>query len=447
MSGDIRAEYLAKLVSAADAAKMVSSGDRVFYSEFGLFPELLDAALAARAEELEDVDIRSVYFSRVPKVVDADPDQRHFILNDYYFGPVSRRLHDENLCFHVPMTYHQGPRVLKKYQNADITFLTVSPMDSRGYFNYGMANSGTGASISKSKKIIVEVNEHVPYCLGGNQESIHISRIDHIVEGPHGALPEVVLPDANEADERIADYLIDELEDGCCITFNITGLHNALGRRIAASDLKDLGIHTEILVDFCMDLDRSGRVTGARKNIDRYKMSYTFAIGTRNLYDYLHQNATCASYPVNYISDPRIIAMNDRVFATYKAIEMDLFSQASSESVGVHQKGGTGGQLDFVFGAFASHGGKGIICLNSTHTDAEGNRRSTIVPTLTPGTIVTVPRSIVHYVATEYGIAQLKGQPTWQRAELLIGIAHPDFRDELIKQADEMKIWRRSNRI
>ncbi len=447
MGDDFRQEYQKKLVSPDEAVRTVKSGDKVFYSEFGLFPEALDEALAKRANELYDVDVRSVYFTRTPRLVEVDPNQEHFILNDYYFGPVSRRLHDENLCFYVPNTYHQGPRVLKKYQEADVAFITVSPMDSRGYFNFGIANSATGASVSKSKKVVVEVNTNVPYCLGGNQESIHISRVDQIVEGRNSPLPELDLPAPSDVDNRIADVLVNELVDGAVINFGITGLHNALGRRIAESDLKDLGIHTELLVEYCMALDRSGRVTGARKNIDKYKMTYTFAIGTRKFYDYLHQNATCASYPVNYISDPRIIAMNDRVFSAYKAIEVDLFSQVSSESIGVDQKSGTGGQLDFIFGAFGSHGGKGVVCLNSTFTDRDGNMHSTIVPTLRPGTIVTVPRSIVQYVATEYGIVQLKGEPTWKRAELLISIAHPDFRDDLIRRAGELKIWKKSNRI
>lgn len=446
MSEEFKSKYQEKLTSAAEAVQMVKSGDRVLYSEFGLFPEVLDEALAKRAAELRDVDVRSVYFTRVPKIVEADPGQEHFILNDYYFGPVSRKLGEENLCFYIPNTYHQGPRVLKKYQEADVSFITVSPMDAQGFFNFGIANSGTGASISKAKIIIVEVNENVPYCLGGNQESIHISRVDKIVEGNNSPLPDIALPEPTEADNKIADLLMRELEDGCCINFGITGLHNAFGRRIAESGIKDLGIHTELLVEYCMDLNRSGAVTGARKNIDKYKMTYTFAIGTKKLYDYLHQNASCASYPVNYISDPRVIAMNDKVFATYKALEMDIFGQVSSETIGTVQKSGSGGQLDFIMGAFNSHGGKGVVCLPSTFTDREGVLHSTITPTMRVGSIVTVPRSLVQYVATEYGVVQLKSKSTWERAELLVGIAHPDFRDGLIRAADEMNIWVKSNK-
>jgi len=169
-------------------------------------------------------------------------------------------------------------------------------------------------------------------------------------------------------------------------------------------------------------------------------------MGTKRLYDYLDNNPAFASYPVNYTNDPKIMALNRKVVAINNAIEVDLFSQVSSESVGPMQITGSGGQLDFIFGAFASHGGKGIIGISSTFTDKAGKVHSRIVPTLSPGTIVTVPRSIVQYVATEYGIVQLKGKSTWERAEALISIAHPMYRDELIRQAEEMKIWSNVNR-
>ena len=172
---------------------------------------------------------------------------------------------------------------------------------------------------------------------------------------------------------------------------------------IAESDLKDLGVHTEMLVDSMVDLYNEGKITGNQKTIDRFKMVYTFAMGTKKLYDFLHNNPACASYPVNYTNDPRVIGVNTKVVAINNAIEIDLFSQVCSESAGTAQISGTGGQFDFIFGAFNSRRGKGIIGINSTFTDKAGKVHSRIVPTLQPGSIVTVPRSIVQYVATEYG--------------------------------------------
>ena len=438
---DIYAEYKEKLISADEAASYVKSGDNIFYSEFVLFPEVLDEALSRKIHLLNNIDLRSVCFTRMPKIVEADPKREHVIMNDWHFGTVSRRLHDMNMCNYIPFSYHQGPRTIRKYLNFDVAFITVAEMDKNGYFNFGLSNSLTGAVLSKSKKIILEVNKSVPYCYGGNRESIHISNVDYIVEGNNTPLAEVKSAPPKEVDRRIAEHIMKEIEDGSCLQLGIGGLPNLIGEMIAQSDLKDLGIHTEMLVDSCVDLYNAGRITGRKKSVDHFKMSYTFAMGTKKLYDFLDRNPTCASYPVNYINDPRIISLNNKVVAINNAIEVDLYGQVCSESVGHEQKSGTGGQLDFIFGAFMSKGGKGIISLSSTYKDKDGKLHSRIVPTVEPGSVVTVPRSIVQYVATEYGIVQLKGKSTWERAEALVSIAHPEFREELISQADKMKIW------
>jgi len=196
-----------------------------------------------------------------------------------------------------------------------------------------------------------------------------------------------------------------------------------------------------------VDMYESGKISGRRKAIDKGKMVYTFAMGSKKLYDFLDNNPVCAAYPVSYTNDPRIISVNDKVIGINNAIEVDLYSQVSSESSGSRHITGTGGQLDFILGAFQSRGGKGLICISSTFADKEGNLQSRIVPTLAPGTIVTCPRSIVHYIVTENGIAQMKGKSTWERAEALIEIAHPQFKDQLIKDAQKLNIWRRSSKL
>jgi acyl-CoA hydrolase len=220
-----------------------------------------------------------------------------------------------------------------------------------------------------------------------------------------------------------------------------------VGAMIAQSDLKDLGVHTEMLADSYVDMYEAGRITGRRKSIDREKMVYTFAMGSQKLYDFLDNNPVAAIFPASYTNDPCVIGRNQKVVAINNAIEIDLFTQVASEASGARQISGTGGQLDFILGAYKSEGGKGLICVNSTYKKKDGTLASRIVPTLSPGTIVTCPRSLVHYVVTEFGCAQMKAKSTWQRAEALINITHPDFRDQLILQADALGIWRRSNKV
>jgi butyryl-CoA:acetate CoA-transferase len=436
-----RAKYQEKLRTAEEVARMIKSGDEIFFSEFVLRPEAFDEALADRAEELKDVKIEGVCLTKVPRFIEADPKRQHFIYNDWHFSGVSRKLYQQGLCSYVPFTYHQGPRVIRKYKTYDYVVVSARPMDGQGYFNYGMSNSLTSAAITKAKAVVVEINENMPHCLGGNQESVHVSRVDYIIEGHNQPIMELPPSEPSETDAQIAQNIMQEIEDGACLQLGIGGLPNVIGSMIADSDLQDLGIHTEMLVDSMVDLYDVGKITGNQKTMDRFKMVYTFAMGTKKLYEFLHNNPACASYPVNYTNNPRVIAANDKVVAINNAIEVDLFSQVCSESVGTAQISGTGGQFDFIFGAFNSRGGKGIIGLSSTYKDKDGAVHSRIVPTLQPGSIVTVPRSCVQYIATEFGIVQLKGKSTWERAEALIGIAHPMFRDELTKQARDMRIW------
>jgi butyryl-CoA:acetate CoA-transferase len=436
-----RKQYREKLCSADEVAGMVKSGDKIFFSEFALMPEYLDEALARRTQELHDVTIEAFSMVNVPKCIEADPQREHFIYHDWHFSAMGRKLYKEGLCSYVPFTYHQGPRIVRKYKEFDYVFVNARPMDDQGYFNFGLCNSITSAVITKAKHVVIEVNEQMPHCLGGNQESVHVSRVDYVVEGKNNPIREIQPAVASEIDVKVAEQIMKEIEDGSCLQLGIGGLPNAVGAMIADSSLKDLGVHTEMFVDSMVDLYEKGKITGNQKTIDRFKMVYTFAMGTKKLYDFLDNNPACASYPVNYTNSAKIIELNSKVIAINNAIEIDLFSQVCSESVGTTQISGTGGQLDFIFGAFNSHGGKGIIAISSTFTDKGGHVHSRIVPTLRPGSIVTVPRSIVQYVATEYGVVQLKGKSTWERAQALISIAHPMYRDELTKQAREMRIW------
>lgn len=446
MGSPYQLEYREKLRSADEAVKIVKSGDWVEYGEFVMQPKDCDAALARRKDELTDVKVRVVCCTMIPEIVKADPTREHFIFNDWHFSGFSRALHGMNLCNYIPVNYHEAQKLVE-FVNIDVAFVLTAPMDKNGYFNLGTSNSITSYVIEKAKKVVVEVNTSVPVCLGGCNESVHISQVDYIVESISSP-PLLNLPDIpiSEVDKKVAAVVLNEMQDGACIQLGIGAMPNAIGAMIAQSDLKDLGVHTEMLVDSYVDMYNAGRITGTKKAIDKGKIVYTFAMGTNKLYDFLNNNPACASYPVSYTNDPFNIARNDNVFAINNAMEVDLFSQVASESNGPRQITGTGGQLDFIFASFRSRGGKGFICLSSTLIKKDGSRISRIRPVLSPGTIVTIPRSLTYYVATEYGIACLKTLSTWQRAEALINIAHPDFRDELIKEADAMKIWIKSNK-
>ena len=251
---------------------------------------------------------------------------------------------------------------------------------------------------------------------------------------------------ATDVDKAVAKLIVEEIPNGACLQLGIGGMPNAVGSLIAESDLKDLGVHTEMYVDAFVDIANAGKITGARKNIDKGRQVYAFGAGTKKLYDYLNKNPECMSAPVDYTNDVRTIASLDNFMSINNAVDLDLFGQVNAESAGIKHISGAGGQLDFVLGAYLSKGGKSFICCSSTFTTKDGQLKSRILPTLDNGSIVTDTRANTHYVVTEYGKVNLKGLSAWQRTEALISIAHPQFRDELIKEAEKMHIWRRSNK-
>jgi len=445
---DYKSEYGRKFVSADDAVKVVKSGDVVHYGEFMMNSHVLDAALAKRKDELEAVKIRTVTCPFPPQTVVNDPERKHFIYNDWHFSGASRKLHDKNLCNYISLTYHEGPSFYDRgYVPVDVALIKVTPPDQHGYVNLGTSNSITHAFCDQAKIVIAEVNESVPRCLGGSRETLHVSEIDYFVQGDNRPLINLPETPVSDVDRKIAGLVMEQIEDGACLQLGIGAMPNVVGSLIAQSDLKDLGVHTEMLVDSFVDMYEAGRVTGLRKQLDKGKMAYTFAMGTKKLYDFLDNNPICASYPVSYTNDPDIICLQDNMICINNAIEVDLYGQVASESSGIRQISGTGGQLDFIYGSYKSKGGKGLICLTSTYNDKDGNLKSRIMPILTPGAIVTVPRSMNFYVITEYGVAMLKAKSSWERAEALINIAHPDLRDELIKEADANNIWVKTNKI
>ena len=358
-----------------------------------------------------------------------------------------RRLINTGVAFYGPMRYSELPRFYR--ENVDpieVAMFQVTPMNEHGWFNFGLETSHLKAMCERAKTIIVEVNENLPYCIGGSESNIHISEVDMIVEGENP--PVALLPggDASEVDETVAKLIVEEIPDNACLQLGIGGMPNAIGSLIAKSDLKGLGVHTEMYVDGFVDIANEGKITCANKSLDKGLQVYAFAAGTKKMYDYLNNNPACFAAPVNYTNDVRVISQLDKFMSINNAVDIDLFGQVSSESAGLKHISGAGGQLDFVMGAYLSKGGKSFICCSSAIKNKDGKLQSRILPTLTPGSVVTDTRANAHYIVTEYGKINLKGMNTWQRAAAIISIAHPDFREELIASAEKMQIWRQSNK-
>ncbi|MBP8819239.1 MAG: butyryl-CoA:acetate CoA-transferase [Syntrophomonadaceae bacterium] len=440
-------EYKKKLVTADEAVKVIKSGDWVEYA-FGVAgANELDAALARRIDELWDVKIRCDIGAWPHYTNEADPTGEHFYWNSWHCGGLDRKYYNQGVLSYIPMKFHECPMMTRKDADPTNVFMaTVSPMDKHGYFSFGAGCPSAWAAIEKAQYVLLEVNTNMPRVLGGNQESIHISQVDYVVESSNMPLPTIPDVAPSETEQKIAEHIIARLYNGNCIQLGIGGIPNAMGAMIAASDLKDLGVHTEMYVDAYVKMTKAGKVTGACKSVDKYKQVFSFAMGTKELYDFIDDNPGIISYSVDYTNSPIVVAGIDDFVSINACIEADLFGQVCSESVGPRHISGTGGQLDFVEGAYKSKNGQSFICMTSTFEGKNGTV-SRIKPILTPGAIVTSPRTATHMIATEYGIADMKGKSTWERAEALINIAHPKFRDELIKEADQMKIWRKSNKI
>jgi acyl-CoA hydrolase len=410
-----------------------------------MFPETLDRALSQRANNLTGVKVKTSTAMHTAKIAECDPNQDSFIYNSSFFSRHDRHLGDRGLAHYIPGNFHEEVSFLKQAHTAhpNVAMVKTAPMDEKGNFNFGPSATFTLATCECADTVIIETNENVPVCLGGKNESIHISRVDLVVESDDPLL--ATIPDiaVTDTDRKIARFILEELSDGCCLQLGIGGTSNAVGSMIADSDLKDLGFHSEMMNDSFLTLFEKGRINGSKKNIDKNRHVYTFAMGSERLYRFLDKNPSCAAYSVDYTNDYQVIAKNDNAISINNALQVDLYGQICSESQGTRHISGTGGQLDFIIGATKSKGGKAFICLHSTRK-RNGKLVSNIVGNVQG--IVTVPRSMAFYVVTEYGLVNLKGKTTWERAEMLISIAHPMFHQELIDQARQSGLFSRANK-
>lgn len=444
---DLASEYKKKLITADQAAAMVKTGDKLHFGlGCGAIVDI-DKAIARRADELKDITVISTVAIREKpfETYLATTSNEQVRFASAHFNVHDRKMNRDGRCWYIPMMFCELPFLWVNNNNEiDIAMFQVAPMDSHGNFNLGPQVADMWGVIKSAKKIIVEVNENMPIA-HGYQTQLNLYGIDYVVEGSNTPLAELPAKEPSEIDKAIASHIVPKIKSHSTLQLGIGSLPLCIGKMLADSDQRNINAHTEMFTDAYVDLFAAGKLTG-NKPIDKSKAVYTFAGGTKRLYDFIDDNPICCNAPVDYVNNIATIAQIDNFVSINSCIQVDLYGQVCSESAGYQQISGTGGQLDFVLGAYQSNGGQSFLCTPSTRVGKDGQLESLISPVLPPGAIVTTPRMATNFIVTEYGAADLKGKTTWERAERLISIAHPDFRDKLIKDAEKMGIWKKSSK-
>lgn len=425
--------YDAKLTTPEKAVASISNGSKIIHGMASAEPPALLGAIAERlrAGDLKGIEMYTLLPWRHAAETYLAPELSDCVTAFTWFvSPADRKFVRVGLDYYIPNLFHQLPRLIRDFMEVDVAVTTVSPMDKNGFFTFGTVNDYISTAARCCKALIVEVNSDMPRVFGDSL--LHVSDVDAIVENNAVLLEAGIAVPKPEAD-IIGRIVAAEVPDGATIQVGIGGIPTAVCGYLG--DRKDLGIHSELFNPALMQLIRKGVATGRHKSLNPRKHVFTNALGDRELYDFIHDNPSCESYPVSYVNDPANIARQDNFISINAAIEVDLLGQCNSETLDGVQYSGTGGQLDFVRGAFNARGGKSIIAFYSTAQDGTISR---IVPRLGAGNAITIPRMDTHCLATEYGMINLKGKSTRDRALAIIGLAHPDFRDALLKEAEDM---------
>lgn len=423
-------QYQSKVVTAAEAVKAVKSGDRIFLTGNCSVPKTILAALVDRAQELENVEINQALTVGSADYVSPEMEG-HLRVNTMFISHNTREAVHAGRADFTPVLLSEFPLLFKnKILPVNVAFVHLSPPDPHGYCSFGVEVGLSKSPAESAEIIIAEVNDQMPRTLGDT--FIHVSDIDYIVPVDY-PLPELPMGDGapSEKVEKIAKYISELIPDEATMQMGIGAVPDAVLKYLY--DRKDLGIHTELFSDGVIDLVEAGVITNAKKTIHPGKIIAGFILGTKRLYEWVHNNPLIEFLRTEYVNDPFVVSRNHRMVAINSAIEVDLTGQICADSIGTKLYSGVGGQLDFVYGASRSEGGVPIIALPSTAKDF-----SRIVPTLKVGAGVITTRNHVHYVVTEYGAASLYGKTIRERAKALIDIAHPQFREELTKQAQEL---------
>ncbi len=427
-------DYKKKLTSVEDALSVIKSGDRVYLSGNAATPYFLMRGLAARKDELRDVELVHVLLLGEDPL--AKPEMEgHFRHNSLFVGPADRKAINEGRADYVPIFLHSIPDLFYSgIMPLDVALLHVSPPDEHGFMSLGVEVLGSKAAAEKAKIVIAQVNEKMPRVLGDS--FLHVSRFHKIVEMSE-PLPQLEKSPMSDVEREIGRHIAGLIDGGATLQLGIGGIPDAV--LAALTTQRDLGVHTEMVSDGVMEAIEAGVVTGAKKTFHPYKVVITFALGSTKLYEFIDNNPTFEAHPTDYVNHPFNVARNDNMIAINSAIEVDITGQVCSDSIGTRIFSGFGGQVDFIRGAAHSKGGKPIIALPSTAKDGEMSR---IVPFLKKGAGVVTTRGDVRYVVTEFGVAYLYGKNLQERTKALINIAHPKFRAELVREAKDRNLLR-----
>lgn len=424
--------YRERLGKASDIlGKVLQDGCRIFVGSAAAEPQHLVRAMLDQLPRHRDVEIfQALSMGALPE--DWSGLSPHARLRTFFLGPKSRKAANSGLADYIPLYFSQVPKLLREESvSRDVCLFQVSPPDAHGFCSLGIGVDIAKIAAEHSRVVIAQVNPCMPRTLGDT--FLHVSHIHHFVEHEEPLL-EMTYEEKSAVAERMARYVSSLVEDGATIQVGLGRITNAVLRYLA--DKNDLGVHSEMITDAHLELIRKGVITGRRKSLHRGKVITSFCVGSRELYDFVHNNPQVEFHPIDYVNNSRIISQNDQMTAINSALEIDLTGQVCADSIGHRIYSGIGGYVDFMLGASGAHRGKTIIVLPSTSPDG---KKSRIVSRLTDGAGVVSSRSVVQYVVTEFGIAYLHGKTIRERALALINIAHPKFREKLLEEAKRLR--------
>ena len=425
--------YKDKLISIDDALDKIKSKDRIFVGFYGGEPQGILGQIHKIAPRVEDVEIwKATDMVDYPVFMDKAM-KGHIEMRSIFYGKTARKMQGYKAIDYLPNDLHNVMPLKNQYNPCNVFMVTVAPMDDEGNFTLGSWVQVERDALEAADMVILEINENAPRTFGDT--TIHISEATYLVEN-NCMLPELSSLSYTNIEEEIGNHVASLIRDGDCIQLGIGGTSNVVALNLKTKH--DLGIHSEMMTDSMMELLKCGAVNNSKKNINTGKTVVSFGWGSRQLYGFIDGNEDILFKRSTYVNDPFVIAQNDNMVSINTTLQVDLSGQVCSESIGNRQYSGTGGAFDFAYGALHAKGGRGIVAMPST---AKGGQVSRISAMLSEGAMVSITRNAVDNIVTEFGVAPMRGRTLRERAKNLINIAHPDFRDQLRKEAEYLLLW------